>query len=87
MLIARNDVPGCETDLVDRVVEPFEIWLERVDIHCADDLLNIPDIPFDYVYVCGRANESAFGGRGCPHVDIEASILTASPIVSSLPTL
>lgn len=64
MLIASDDVPGCETDLIDRVVDPFEIEVKRVEIHKVDDLKSIPDVLFDYVYICGHADKRAFGGSG-----------------------
>jgi hypothetical protein len=64
LLVASDDVPGCETSLVEQVVEPFEIAVTRVDVHTVSDLNSIPDTEFDYVYICGHANKQSFGGSG-----------------------
>jgi hypothetical protein len=64
LLVASDDVPGCETGLVEQVVEPFGFDVTRVDVHMSDDLGLVPDVEFDYVYICGHANKRSFGGSG-----------------------
>jgi hypothetical protein len=66
ILTASDEVPGCETDLVKQVVEPFEIDVTHVQIFDPADLAQIPDSRFDYVYICGHANKQTFGGSGKP---------------------
>ena len=64
LLQASDDVPGCEIDLVNNVIAPFDIVLEHVDVRQVGDLDGIPEVLFDYVYICGHADKTCFGGSG-----------------------